>query len=318
MRWRYISSHGVQAGVKYFCNLSATISFASVSPARAATCSQTHALCGPTSDSTQRLIWLAIIMYTSHTSDEFLNQGGGPSPTFYTPYAVAEGLAPCVALVGCDGSGKSSLARDLVALLEQRNPTQSIYLGLGTGDLGRKIGELPLIGPITERYLTGKAKKAHDGKARKLPGLATALAMFSLSLARHRRFQKVLALRKRGVQIITDRYPQAEMAGAFDGPGLSWTRRGSRLVEQLAAQERMLYMKMASYRPTVVIRLNVDVDTALTRKADHKREMLEKKLAVVPTLQFNGAPIIDVDATRPYADVFETVLAILQRYGLKA
>ncbi len=80
----------------------------------------------------------------------------------------------------------------------------------------------------------------------------------------------------------------------------------------------MLYMKMASYRPTVVIRLNVDVDTALTRKTDHKREMLEKKLAVVPTLQFNGAPIIDVDATRPYADVFETVLAILQRYGLKA
>ncbi|WP_395334560.1 hypothetical protein WBP06_23695 [Novosphingobium sp. BL-8H] len=233
------------------------------------------------------------------------------------------GLAPCVALIGCDGSGKSTLARDLVMLLDRQAPTRSMYLGLGTGDLGRKIGEVPVIGRLVEGFLTGKARKAHDGKTRsgpekRLPGLLTALAMFGFSLARHRRFRQVIDYRRHGVQVVTDRYPQAEVPGTFDGPGLSWMRKGSGLVERIARRERALYEGMAAYRPTVVIRLNVDVDTALGRKADHERAMLERKLAVVPTLGFAGAQIVDVDATRPYHEVLATVLAVLRRHGLQS
>jgi thymidylate kinase len=228
-----------------------------------------------------------------------------------------------VALIGLDGSGKSTLASDLVSLLDRRSPTRSIYLGLGTGDLGRRIGGIPVVGRLAERFLTGKAKRAHDGKAgpereKRLPGLATALAMFGFSLARRRRFRKVLDFRRHGVQVITDRYPQAEVPGSFDGPGLSWMRKGSALVQRLASRERALYADMAAYRPTLVIRLNVDVDTALARKSDHQRDMLEKKLAVVPTLRFGGAQIVDVDATRPYREVLESVLAVLRRHGLEA
>jgi thymidylate kinase len=227
-------------------------------------------------------------------------------------------MAPSVALVGCDGSGKSTLASDLAAVLNRQAPTRTMYLGLGTGDLGRRIGTLPLIGPLAERYLAGKASKAHAGPDKRLPGLVTALAMYAFSLARLRRFRKALDYRRHGVQVITDRYPQAQVAGSFDGPGLSWTRKGSALVERLAAREHALYAGMSAWRPTVVIRLNVDVDTALARKSDHERGMLEKKIAVVPTLDFAGAQIVDVDATRPYHEVLETVLAVLRRHGLSA
>ncbi|MEE4452809.1 hypothetical protein [Novosphingobium resinovorum] len=227
-------------------------------------------------------------------------------------------LAPCVALVGCDGSGKSTLARDLTALLDREAPTRSMYLGLGTGDLGRRIGRIPLVGGIVERFLTNKADKAHAAPDKRLPGLATALAMFGFSLARKRRFDRVLAMRRHGVRVITDRYPQAELAGGFDGPGLSWTRHGSAAVERLAARERRLYQDMAAYRPTLVIRLNVTVETALARKSDHTRALLEKKLAIVPTLRFDGARIVDVDATRPYPEVLATVLALVQVEALAA
>jgi thymidylate kinase len=233
------------------------------------------------------------------------------------------GLAPCIALVGCDGSGKSTLARDLVALLDRQSPTRSVYLGLGTGDLGRRIGQWPVVGAIVERYLAGKASKAHSGKIgggaeKRLPGLVTALAMYALSLARRRRFRQVLDYRGTGVQVIADRYPQAEVSGSFDGPGLSWSRHGSPLVERLAARERVLYAQMAACRPTVVIRLNVDADTAIARKSDHQRDLLDKKLAVVPALRFGGAQIVDIDATRPYHEVLQTVLAVLRRHGLNA
>lgn len=233
------------------------------------------------------------------------------------------GLAPCVALIGCDGSGKSTLTRDLVTLLNRQAPTRSMYLGLGTGDLGRRIAEVPLIGRLAADFLTGKARKAHDGKGRqgpekRLPGLLTALAMFGFSLDRNRRFRRVIDYRRSGVQVVTDRYPQAEVPGSFDGPGLSWLRKGSAVVERIALRERALYDGMAAYRPTVVIRLNVDVDTALARKADHERAMLERKLAVVPTLRFGGAQIVDVDATRPYREVLASVLAVLRRHGVQS
>ncbi|MFT4053822.1 MAG: nucleoside triphosphate hydrolase [Novosphingobium sp.] len=232
--------------------------------------------------------------------------------------ADRKALAPCVALIGCDGSGKSTLAGDLTVLLNREYPTRSMYLGLGTGDLGRRIGRMPLVGGILEGFLSAKASKAHAASNKRLPGLATALVMFGLSLVRKRRFDQVMAMRRRGIRVITDRYPQAQLPGGFDGPGLAWARRGTPAVERLAARERDLYREMAACRPTLVIRLNVDVDTALARKSDHTRLLLEKKLAILPTLQFGGAPIIDVDATRPYLDVLTTVLALVQLGAIPA
>lgn len=227
-------------------------------------------------------------------------------------------LAPCVALVGCDGSGKSSLARDLTAMLDQEAPTRSMYLGTGTGDLGRRIGQLPLIGGLVERFLSAEASKAHARSDERLPSLPTALVMFAFSLARRRRFARMLDLRRHGIRVVSDRYPQAELPGRFDGPSLAWTRRGSALVERLARRERDIYEDMAAYRPDLVIRLNVDVDTALARKADHDRELLQSKLATVPTLRFAGARVVDVDATRPYPEVLATVHDLMRREALAA
>jgi hypothetical protein len=59
---------------------------------------------------------------------------------------------------------------------------------------------------------------------------------------------------------------------------------------------------MASFVPDLVIRLNVDVETALARKPDHGADLLEAKVAVTPLLKFNGARIVDLDATMPYAE----------------
>jgi thymidylate kinase len=247
-------------------------------------------------------------------NDDQSSCGFASERLFQTPLTRG---APCIALVGCDGAGKSTLAADLTKRLNRLAPTRSVYLGLGTGDLGRRIGQVPFLGPVVERFLSRKAKRAHDGTGKGLPDLATASVMFGFSLLRLRRFQKVLAYREHGIQVVTDRYPQSEVAGTFDGPSLAWTRKGSPLVEKLAARERALYEDMSACQPTLVIRLNVDADTALARKGDHERAQLERKLAVIPTLLFGGAPIVDIDATLPYHDVLATILKVAARYGLQ-
>ena len=60
---------------------------------------------------------------------------------------------------------------------------------------------------------------------------------------------------------------------------------------------------MASHKPDLVIKLNVDLDVACARKPDHRREALARKIAITPQLTFGGAQLVDIDANQPLDDV---------------
>lgn len=216
-------------------------------------------------------------------------------------------LAPLIAIVGCDGSGKSTLAADVLRHVQQSRAADTVYLGLGSGAIGNRIKAWPLIGPLLESVLSKRAAQARD-PTDKIPGVLTAIVLYRLSLKRKAQFERLLALRQSGVTVVTDRYPQTEVPGFYDGPGLSAARAEGWLVKRLADKERAIYARMVSYSPTLVIRLNVDVETALARKPDHARALLERKVAVTPQLTFNGAPIIDLDGTSPYANVLAAAI----------
>jgi thymidylate kinase len=216
---------------------------------------------------------------------------------------VMEKLAPLIAVVGCDGSGKSTLAQDILAYLKKSRPSDTVYLGLGSGAMGNQIKTWPVIGPAFERYLSKRASQARDPNGI-IPGLPAAVVLYRLSLKRKAQFERLLDLRRKGVTVVTDRYPQIDVPGFYDGPGLSAARAEGWLIKKLAAKERAIYEWMASYVPTLVIRLNVDADTALQRKPDHNRALIERKVAVTPSLTFNGAPIVDLDATMDYKDEY--------------
>lgn len=217
-------------------------------------------------------------------------------------------LAQVVAVVGCDGSGKSTLAAELVARLRAQGPVELVYLGQSSGKIADWIRGLPVVGTALARHLVGKAARVHDQRARATGG-ATALTIYLLSRWRAHKFRRMLALGRRGVWVITDRYPQAETPGfRFDGPGLDAANTRGWLAGKLAANERRLYLWMASHVPALVIRLNVDAGTAHARKPDHALSTLQQKVAVIPTLQFNGAPILDLDGCQPYPRVLDAAL----------
>ncbi len=216
-------------------------------------------------------------------------------------------LAPLIAIVGCDGSGKSTLAADVLRHVRQSRAADTVYLGLGSGAIGNRIKAWPLIGPLLESILSKRASQARDPKD-KIPGVLTAIILYRLSLKRKAQFERLLALREAGVTVVTDRYPQTEIPGFYDGPGLSAARAEGWLIKRLADKERAIYARMVSYLPTLVIRLNVDVETALARKPDHARDLIERKVDVTPQLRFNGAPIIDLDGTSPYVNVLATAI----------
>lgn len=219
--------------------------------------------------------------------------------------------APLIAIVGCDGSGKSTLAADLVRTLGTDRPIRTCYLGLGSGRIGARIRAFPLVGPALERPLASRAERTRSSGER-IPGVATALVVYAFSLLRRRRFRRALALRRAGFTVLTDRYPQVEVPGFYDGPGLSAARAGSPAVAWLAARERRMYAGMAAHHPTLVLRLTVDLATAVARKPDHDPQLLARKIAVTPRLTFGGASIVDLDATLPYAEVRQRALGAVR------
>jgi len=209
-------------------------------------------------------------------------------------------LAPLIAVVGSDGSGKSTLSADLLAHIQQTRRAEAGYLGLGSGEQGRRIGRWPIVGPPLHRWLDGIADRLRD-PGEPIPGLFAARYALRRSRRRRAKFDALVAQRRAGITVVTDRYPQLEVPGLHDGPILAGRATTPRLAA-IQAEEGALYAEMASHVPTLVIRLHVDIDTVMARKPDHDRALIARKVETVPLLAMGGAPIVDIDATIPYEE----------------
>lgn len=223
-------------------------------------------------------------------------------------------LAGVVAVVGCDGTGKSTLTADLLTHLQKYGKAERCYLGLVSGEMGDKIKDLPIIGVKLEKYLAKKAERAQDMKQR-LPGTGTAIIMHILTLWRITKLKHVMQLSRQGKLVVADRFPQAEIPGFhYDGPGITAKDTDNWILRKLAAREQKIYTWMASYRPALIIRLNIDAETAHARKPCHNIVELREKSAIMPRLNFNNANVVDIDARAPYAEVLQAALTSVNAY----
>ncbi len=200
-----------------------------------------------------------------------------------------------IAVVGCDGSGKSTLTEALQQWLEARQPTVTCHLGKQSGNLGRMLARTPLMGRRIDRSIETRSRQAHKSAN---PGLLAALVIYAFALRRARRFRRMLKLRGEGYIIIADRFPQVELPSAIDGPGLGTARRRG-LVGVLAAAEQRLFRHMVAHAPDLVLRLNVPLNLAAARKPDHRIETLARKIEEMPRLRFGAAPIVELDSREP-------------------
>lgn len=206
---------------------------------------------------------------------------------------------PLIAIIGSDGSGKSTVCKYLIHYVKKYGPAIRIHLGKQSGNVGRAVSQLPLLGNSL-----GKSIKRHKMiNPTMLPGLLPSLVITCFVLRRLWRFRQMLAFRRRGMMVLTDRFPQVQIPGTYDGLVFPVNVPGSRLVSWLAALERKAFYWMATQKPDLVIKLNVDLDVACARKPDHLAESLAKKIAITPLLTFEGASIVDIDANQPLEDV---------------
>lgn len=208
---------------------------------------------------------------------------------------------PVIAVIGCDGSGKSTVCEHLIGYVGRYGPVVRVHLGKQAGNVGRAASRLPLLGNLVRKEIEHNTKKIKAIKSR--TGLLPSLVISAFVVRRLLRFRRMLAFRQQGFIILTDRFPQAQIPGAYDGTVFPLNVEGSRFVRWLAGRERSAFQWMAGHKPDLVIKLNVALEVACARKPDHCKASLAKKIAVTPRLTFEGADIVNIDANRPIDEV---------------
>lgn len=212
-------------------------------------------------------------------------------PTRYRK--VLEGRGAMVALIGSDGSGKSTLSATLNTWLRYKLDVHRVYMGSGDGGAGWLNATRRAVAQALRRKKLVKST-ASPREAKQKGFTFKAYRLFDLLLLRRK--LKYLRISRRladhGSVILLDRYPQQQFNGISDGPrqqdgnGFAWAARA----------ERQLFDEAARLGPDMVIRLHIDPKTALARKPDHDAAMIARKCAIIDALEFPQAVDVVVDA----------------------
>ena len=226
---------------------------------------------------------------------------------------VADPRGPLIAIVGCDGSGKSTVSAAVLDYARRFGTAEAVHLGKQSGNIGRAISRWPIVGRKLDRTIESQTIKTRGPRGQTNPKLLAALVVYAFVIRRRRRFNRMLTRWQRGTIIIADRFPQIDVPGAYDGPLMAPDGAGGSVVRWLARHERRQFTWMAGHKPDLIIRLNVDLETALLRKPDHKREALRRKIDATPRFRFGGATIVELDSTQPLADVVAAAQAAVAK-----
>jgi thymidylate kinase len=193
-----------------------------------------------------------------------------------------------MALVGSDGSGKSTLCNELIKWLTFKIDAHYFY-----------FGRRPFIKSYG-RTLFSKTGFLFNNTviARYFKKLAGHLFYILLIQKKIKMLRLGKRLSKKNSVVMCDRFPQKDIMGYFDGPGLqskknTWLRR----------LEMKQFNKLGATGADVVFRLNISPEIAGRRKPEHNYTMIERKCMHLSGISFGQAKVIDVDAGQSYEQV---------------
>jgi hypothetical protein len=241
------------------------------------------------------------------------------SRLFHLPVASrrkAPGGGCRVAIIGLDGSGKSTVVAAMRDWLSSEIDVASLYFGTGDGRASLFVRPFKLIIPLVTRLLRTKPKGASHGKISSGPPtpLYSALMMvWALVVALEKRVKLATASRaaNRGLVVVTDRYPQDEVLGFNDGPMLPRLPKAPHWLRRFEASSYALAHRVP---PDLVVKLIVGPETTAKREPDMDRGVIEERIEGLKRLTLKGAHVVSVDARQPLPRVLADVRREIWRF----
>ena len=209
-----------------------------------------------------------------------------------------------VAILGCDGAGKSTTLSYIKKEFSKKIDVVSIYFGSGDGScslirkpmkfIAHKVGGKGLGHEVDREY---KEKKI-SFKSR-IYSIAKLIWAVTLALEKKTKQRKMIEARNNGLLVLTDRYPQSIMPGASDGPLLNRYRNSSGILRKISEWEWKIYDSFSINAPDLTIKLVVPTKMAIERKPEMTEQEINRKKDIVMKMTLSENTVV-IDTSQPF------------------
>lgn len=213
-----------------------------------------------------------------------------------------------IAVLGPDGSGKSTIVKTLDKWLSWKLDVYPVYFGSGDGSASLVRLPLKLVKAALGRSRAAKTGAPEESGALGLSRrVSPARAVWAIVLAWEKRakLRRAVRARNRGMIVICDRFPQTQVMGYNDGPLLApWRESASRLQKWLADWEYELYERVRACSPDLAIKLDVSSEVAISRKPEISVAESQRKREALQKIRYAATcEELVIDATQPLESV---------------
>jgi thymidylate kinase len=226
-----------------------------------------------------------------------------------------------IAFIGSDGSGKSTVVREVAAWLSWRLDVRTAYMGTNQPSTGarlwRAISQWAARADAALRRIGGRGGSAPGRMTARMRHGALSARYLADGRDRHRRSMNGRRLVGQGWVVLFDRYP---LPGALvrgrpiDGGRITrWADRGfgRHSMSRAARAEEQIYAGIVPPDLTIVLRVSPDV--AAARKPDHDRAVLAEKAASIADIAATCPGVVVIDADAPLDQVLLEVKQAIWR-----
>ncbi len=231
-----------------------------------------------------------------------------------------------VAIIGIDGSGKSTHLSSLRNWFSWKTDVHTVYFGSGDGPssfLRYPLKKLNKLRSSSDNADSNKIKSGNENIDSEGPdtinqikkktndeSVALAKSIWAILLAREKQKKRRRATqaRNRGMVVLMDRYPQNQFEGINDGPLLgAWTDGRSKFLEKIATWEREIYADLQNNSPDLIIKLGTDPQVAKERKPETSMSKLQQKAVVIESVEYENSRVVTIDTHRNIEDVLKEI-----------
>ena len=224
-----------------------------------------------------------------------------------------------IAFIGVDGSGKSTLSKEIVLWLKKIE-SKKIYMGAGDGaqNLVHKVikgaqrkyrkRKRDAIAVTIENSLNKIEKKLSlFGNPKKfLIKIINCMSIYNVVKNNHKRLINMNRYRLNGGFSVLDRYPQIQQENMNDGIKLKkYANETDSFLVRYMANREMKFMRIVNeIQPDIVFRLNISIESCMNRKEHNSTSYgyFKSKLESVKQIKFPNSILFEIDAEQKIED----------------
>jgi len=214
-----------------------------------------------------------------------------------------------IAIVGGDGSGKSTAVDEVGRWLGRVFPVRRVHMGKPRPSWSGHIAKASL---KIARALAARVSTRRLGRMTPVARVTPYTQMVWHILTardRYRAYRRARRFATNGGIVITDRYPLAQV-GSMDGPrAASVLPHGGRLAGWFVRAEQAFYRHILP--PDVLVVLRVDPEIAVRRRSEQDPTRVRARAEEVWTLDWQPTGAAVVDGSRPWPVIFAEIQSLI-------